>query len=67
MAIENDGYIYVVSGYRIFKVDPKDGTVVSTLALPTMVYMRNNSPTTPATYDTTRRSSAGVHDSGTAK
>jgi hypothetical protein len=53
MAIENDGFIYVVSGYRIFKVDPKDGTIVETLALPTMVYMRNNYPTTPATYDTT--------------
>src|SRR5262249_7270218 len=42
VAIENDGYIYVVSGYRIFKVDPNDGTVVATLQLPTMVYMRNN-------------------------
>ena len=28
MAIMNDGYIYVVSGYRIFKVDPADGNVV---------------------------------------
>jgi hypothetical protein len=25
MAIENDGNIYVVSGYRIFKVDPANG------------------------------------------
>ena len=24
----NDGYIYVVSGYRIYKVDPANGTVV---------------------------------------
>ena len=24
MAIENDGFIYVVSGYRIFKVDPDE-------------------------------------------
>jgi hypothetical protein len=53
MAIENDGFIYVVSGYRIFKVDPSNGTVVNTLALPTTVYMRNNYPTTPPTYDTT--------------
>ena len=53
MAIEADGYIYVVSGYRIFKVDPKDGTVVATLQLPTMVYLRNNYPTNPPTYDTT--------------
>jgi hypothetical protein len=53
MAIENDGYIYVVSGYRIFKVDPSDGEVVNTLELPTTVYMRNNYPDTPATYDTT--------------
>jgi hypothetical protein len=44
MAIMNDGYIYVVSGYRIFKVDPADGHVVATLKLPTMVYMRNNYP-----------------------
>ena len=51
MAIMNDGYIYVVSGYRIFKVDPADGNVVATLKLPTMVHMRNNYPTVPATYD----------------
>ena len=51
MAIMNDGYIYVVSGYRIFKVDPADGNVVATLVLPTMVYMRNNYPDTPPTYD----------------
>lgn len=51
MAIENDGYIYVVSGYRIFKVDPADGYVVDTLTLPTMVHMRNNYPDTPPTYD----------------
>ena len=50
MAIENDGYIYVVSGYRIFKVDPADGYVVDTLTLPTMVNMRNNWPCQPATY-----------------
>ena len=31
MAIMNDGFIYVVSGYRIFKVDPANGTVVTTL------------------------------------
>jgi hypothetical protein len=53
MAIENDGYIYVVSGYRIFKVDPADGYVVDTLTLPTLVYMRNNYPYMPPTYDTT--------------
>jgi hypothetical protein len=53
MAIMSDGDIYVVSGYRVFKVDPEDGTVIDTLELPTMVYMRNNYPDTPATYDTT--------------
>lgn len=53
MAIQNDGFIYVVSGYRIFKVDPEDGSVVATLALPTQVSMRNNYPTDPPTYDTT--------------
>ena len=53
MAIMNNGYIYVVSGYRIFKVDPANGKVVKTLKLPTLVYMRNNYPTTPPTYDST--------------
>jgi hypothetical protein len=53
MAIENDGSIYVVSGYRIYKVNPADGSVVDTLVLPTLVHMRNNYPTLPATYDTT--------------
>ena len=52
MAIENDGFIYVVSGYRIYKVDPADGSVVDTLVLPTLVHMRNNYPNLPATYDT---------------
>ena len=49
MAIEKDGYIYVVSGYRIFKVDPANGQVVATLMLPTLVHMRNNHP--PPTYE----------------
>ena len=53
MAIENNGFIYVVSGYRIFKVNPANGNVVKTLKLPTQVYLRNNYPDTPATYDTT--------------
>jgi hypothetical protein len=53
MAIMNDGFIYVVSGYRIWKVNPAHGKVVKTLKLPTMVYMRNNYPDTPPTYDTT--------------
>ena len=48
MAIENNGFIYVVSGYRIFKVDPTNGKVVKTLKLPTLVYMRSNYPETPA-------------------
>jgi hypothetical protein len=53
MAIQNDAYIYVVSGYRLYKVDPATGDIVNTLKLPTAVYMRNNYPNTPATYDTT--------------
>lgn len=53
MAIMNDGFIYVVSGYRIFKVNPANGTVVATLKLPTLVHMRNNFPDTPPTYDST--------------
>src|SRR5262245_60299796 len=51
MAIENDGYIYVVSGYHVFKVDPANGHVVTTLKLPTLVHMRNNYPNEPPTYD----------------
>jgi hypothetical protein len=53
MAIENDGNIYVVSGYRIFKVDPANGKVVKTLTLPTKVYMQTNYPHKPPTYSTT--------------
>jgi hypothetical protein len=53
MAIENDGFIYVVSGYRLFKVDPADGHICETLMLPTMVYLRNNYPNLPPAYDTT--------------
>jgi hypothetical protein len=53
MAIMSDGYIYVVSGYRIFKVDPANGSVVATLELPTKVYMQNNYPNKPPTYDST--------------
>jgi hypothetical protein len=53
MAIENNGFIYVVSGYRIFKVNPANGKVVKTLKLPTLVYTRNNYPETPPTYDKT--------------
>jgi len=51
MAIMNDGFIYVVSGYRIFKVDPANGTVLKTLKLPTLVHMRDNYPDTPPHYD----------------
>lgn len=53
VAIENNGFIYVVSGYRIYKVNPANGNVVKTLVLPTMVYMRNNYPVNPPTYDPT--------------
>ena len=52
MAIMNDGYIYAVSGYRLYKVDPATGHVAGTLKLPTAVHMRNNYPELPATYDT---------------
>ena len=58
MAILNDGYIYVVSGYRIYKVDPEDGSVVDTLVLPTTVHMRNNWPCQPATYESTTTENA---------
>jgi hypothetical protein len=58
MAIENDGYIYIVSGYRIYKVDPEDGSVVATLVLPTTVHMRSNWPCTPALYESTTTENA---------
>jgi hypothetical protein len=51
MAIMNDGYIYVVSGYRIYKVDPADGSVLDTLILPTQVYLPASDP--PPPYQTT--------------
>jgi hypothetical protein len=51
MAIESDGFIYVVSGFHIWKVNPGNGAVVKTLKLPTLVHMRNNYPATPPTYD----------------
>jgi hypothetical protein len=53
MAIMDDGFIYVVSGYWIWKVNPANGKVVKTLELPTMVHMRNNYPVVPATYSST--------------
>lgn len=53
MAIMNDGFIYVVSGYFLWKVDPVTGKVVRTLKLPTLVHMRNNYPDMPATYAST--------------
>lgn len=58
MAILNDGYIYIVSGYRIYKVNPADGSVVATLVLPTTAFMRNNFPDLPPTYDTTSAENA---------
>jgi hypothetical protein len=51
MAIESDGFIYVVSSYRIWKVNPANGNVVKTLRLPTMVQMRSNYPDTPPKYE----------------
>ncbi len=35
MAILRDGYIYVIYGYRLSKIDPKTGITVKTLTLPT--------------------------------
>jgi hypothetical protein len=51
MAIMNDGYIYVVSGYFMYKINPADGSTNAVLQLPTLVNMRNNYPTNPPTYD----------------
>ena len=47
MAIMHDGSIYVVSGYRIYKVDPADGSVLDTLVLPTLVNMPAADPPPP--------------------
>ncbi len=35
MAILKDGYIYVIYGYRLSKIDPKTGKTLKTLILPT--------------------------------
>ncbi len=35
MAILNDGFIYVIYGYRLSKIDPKTGVTITTLILPT--------------------------------
>jgi hypothetical protein len=51
MAIKSDGFLYVVSGYRLYKVCAEDGRIVDTVVLPTLVHMRNNYPTLPAEYD----------------
>jgi hypothetical protein len=58
MAIMNDGLIYVVSGYRVFKVDPANGDVLKTLELPTQVHMQTNYPNTPPTYASTTTDNA---------
>ena len=50
MAIESDGFIYAVSGFHLWKVDPANGKVVKTLRLPTVVFNRSNYPETPAEY-----------------
>ncbi len=51
MGIMDDGFIYVVSGYRIYKVNPKHGEVVKTLRLPTMVHMRSNYDESPPQFE----------------
>jgi hypothetical protein len=35
MAILNDGYLYAIYGYRLSKLDPSTGQVITTLRLPT--------------------------------
>jgi hypothetical protein len=50
IAIENDGFIYAVSGYHIWKVNPASGKVVKTLTLPTVVHNRDNYPNSSPTY-----------------
>lgn len=35
MAILRDGFIYVIYGYRLSKIDPKTGNTIKTLVLPT--------------------------------
>src|SRR5262249_47237809 len=54
MAILNNGFIYVVSGYWIYKVNPEDGHLVKKLELPTTVYLRSNWPcNNPVLYEST--------------
>jgi hypothetical protein len=35
VSLLDDGYLYMIYGYRLSKIDPKDGTVKATLVLPT--------------------------------
>jgi len=35
LSVLNDGFLYLIYGYRLAKLDPKDGTVVGQMELPT--------------------------------
>src|SRR5215472_14776081 len=50
MAILNNGFIYVVSGYQMYRVNASNGATNDVLNLPTTVYMRTNYPNTPPQY-----------------
>lgn len=39
----SDGYLYQIYGYRLAKIDVRDGTVVKTMELPTLGEQRNTS------------------------
>jgi hypothetical protein len=43
LSILRDGYLYQIYGYRLAKIDPKDGTVVGKVELPTLAAPRDTS------------------------
>jgi hypothetical protein len=43
VSVLKDGFLYVIYGYRLAKLDPKDGHVVGQVELPTLAAPRNTS------------------------
>ena len=42
VSLLDDGYLYLIYGYRLAKIDPKDGTVKKTIELPTGLGLPEN-------------------------
>jgi len=43
LSLLKDGYLYIIYGYRIAKLDPKNGSIVATNTLPTLAAQRDTS------------------------